>query len=151
MKKTEWDYGYETAEADDNRELVDIEEMLSGTVDIPTEDYLAMVRDGIEYPDAREYWEGYNARVEEDLEPDYGGGNKDWLKNYSLLTADEREELAERLAGGEVEPLPKRRRDMVDLYLKCTGRRITGVYLWGSEDWEWFEVEPEELVEEGEK
>ena len=35
--------------------------MCDGTVDIPTEDYLAMVRYGISNPSPREYWRGYNS------------------------------------------------------------------------------------------
>jgi hypothetical protein len=40
---------------------VDIAEMLESTTDIPPDDYRAMVAAGIENPNARRYWEGFNS------------------------------------------------------------------------------------------
>ena len=57
---TEFEYGYEYA-ADQGTEPVDIEKMLTGSVDIPDGDYVEMKREGIENPDPREYWEGFNS------------------------------------------------------------------------------------------
>lgn len=61
--KTSFDYGYEYARAMQDKPgfdtPVDINTMLGGTVDIPTDDYLAMRQAGIE-PDSREYWRGFN-------------------------------------------------------------------------------------------
>ena len=59
--KTERDFGREYAWAIGATEPVNIEEMVTGTIDIPTEDFLEMIRSGIENPDAREYWRGYNS------------------------------------------------------------------------------------------
>ena len=66
--KTERDFGYETAEAMQGQpgydSPVDIEEMVSGTVSIPEGDYWAMQDEGIENPNAREYWRGFNSFFE---------------------------------------------------------------------------------------
>ena len=64
--KTEKDYGYAYAEWFDENDPyeagpVDIDEMVHGTVDIPEGDYLKMVQDGIENPDSRLYWQGFNS------------------------------------------------------------------------------------------
>jgi hypothetical protein len=63
MKMTERDFGYEYAEHLNAEAVVSIDEMVSGSVDIPTDDYSAMVDAGIENPNAREYWKGYNDYV----------------------------------------------------------------------------------------
>jgi hypothetical protein len=57
--KTEFDYGYEYA-VNHGTEPIDIDVMISGSVDIPSDDYRAMKDAGIENPNARKYWEGYN-------------------------------------------------------------------------------------------
>jgi hypothetical protein len=63
--KTEHEYGFEYAEAMQGEEgfdkPVDIEKMLTASSDIPNDDYRAMKQAGIENPDAREYWEGFNS------------------------------------------------------------------------------------------
>ena len=60
--KTEFDYGREYAESMAGEgEAVDVEEMVHMSTDIPTEDYISMKREGIENPDARKYWAGYNS------------------------------------------------------------------------------------------
>jgi len=64
--KTEHDYGREYAEwlraqNQAGADAVDIDEMIGGTVDIPPGDYSAMVADGIDNPDPRRYWEGFNS------------------------------------------------------------------------------------------
>lgn len=51
------DYGYDFAQANDAESTVDF------TGDIPIFDYYGMVADGIENPDQREYWRGYNIYV----------------------------------------------------------------------------------------
>ena len=61
--KTERDYGWEYAEYLNFEDVVNIDEIVSGSVDIPTDDYSAMVDAGIENPNAREYWAGYNNYV----------------------------------------------------------------------------------------
>ena len=58
--KTEFDFGYEYA-ADQGGGPIDIDVMLTRSVDIPDADYQAMKADGIQNPDARKYWEGYNS------------------------------------------------------------------------------------------
>ena len=58
--KTEFDFGYDYA-ADQGGGKIDIDVMVTGSVDIPTDDYRAMKNSGIENPDARKYWEGYNS------------------------------------------------------------------------------------------
>ena len=58
--ETERDFGYEYA-ADQGDGPVDIDKMVTGSVDIPEGDYRAMKLAGIENPDARAYWEGYNS------------------------------------------------------------------------------------------
>ena len=58
--KTERDYGYDFA-ANTGDGPVDINEMCSGSVDIPADDYNTMRNEGIENPNAREYWAGYNS------------------------------------------------------------------------------------------
>jgi len=67
MKK-EFDYGREYAEGNRGQEgfdaPVDIEKMLTSTSDIPPDDYHAMKNAGIENPDARQYWMGYNSYFE---------------------------------------------------------------------------------------
>ena len=66
--KTERDFGRETASAMRGKPgydgPVDIEEMVSGTVSIPEGDYWAMQDEGIENPNAREYWQGFNSFFE---------------------------------------------------------------------------------------
>lgn len=62
----EFDYGYEYAKFyhsldPDVPGPVDIERELTSTIDIPPDDYRAMRDAGIANPDAREYWQGYNA------------------------------------------------------------------------------------------
>ena len=61
--KNERDFGWDYAEQSNATETVDVDEMVSGSVDIPTDDYSAMVDSGIENPNAREYWAGYNNYV----------------------------------------------------------------------------------------
>jgi NAD-dependent dihydropyrimidine dehydrogenase PreA subunit len=67
--KTERDYGRAYAEvvfSDTGRaEVVDVDEIVHGTVDIPTDDYDTMVSEGIENPRSREYWAGYNEFMRE--------------------------------------------------------------------------------------
>jgi len=62
--KTERDYGRAYAEAmrgeDGFDAPVDVEDALGRSVSIPPDDYRRMVADGIENPDDREYWEGFN-------------------------------------------------------------------------------------------
>ena len=59
--KTEFDFGYEFAEFESGDGPVNVEQMVHSSRDIPDEDYKAMVKAGIENPDARLYWEGYNS------------------------------------------------------------------------------------------
>jgi len=65
--KTEFDYGRDYAEfmngymPETCNSSVDIDEMVSGTVSIPDDDHSEMVRNGIDNPNAREYWRGYNS------------------------------------------------------------------------------------------
>ena len=63
--KTESNFGREYAEAmqgeDGFDSPVDVEEMLTSSRDLPDGDYRAMKNAGIENPDAREYWEGFNS------------------------------------------------------------------------------------------
>ena len=63
--RTESDYGYKYAEENDGDEgftgPVDIEEMVNSTQSIPDGDYTSMVAAGIENPNAREYWKGFNS------------------------------------------------------------------------------------------
>jgi ribosomal protein S27E len=61
--KTEREFGYEYAESTDATEPVDINTMVTHTVDIPDGDYVEMKRAGIENPNARKYWAGYNEYV----------------------------------------------------------------------------------------
>ena len=56
-------FGRDYAEQLNADETVSVDEMVSGSVDIPTDDYSAMVDAGIENPNAREYWAGYNDYV----------------------------------------------------------------------------------------
>jgi len=58
--RTERDFGYGYA-ADQGTGPVDIDTMLTGSVDIPGGDYVEMKRAGIQNPDARAYWEGFNS------------------------------------------------------------------------------------------
>jgi len=65
--KTERDFGYETAEAMQEPGYdgpVDIDKEVRRTVSITEGDYLAMRDAGIENPDAREYWRGFNSFFE---------------------------------------------------------------------------------------
>lgn len=56
----EFDFGYDFA-ADCVDGPVDINEIVTSSVDIPPDDYHAMRRAGIFNPDARRYWAGYNS------------------------------------------------------------------------------------------
>jgi len=58
--KTEFDYGREYAE-EHGTGAVDIDQMVTGSRDIPDGDYAEMRASGIENPDPRKYWEGYNS------------------------------------------------------------------------------------------
>ena len=66
-EKTEYDFGRAYAEWGSNEgedgfnSPVDINTECSSTTDIPPDDYTAMVRAGIENPNARRYWEGFNS------------------------------------------------------------------------------------------
>lgn len=69
--KTEFDYGFENAVfMNENSYLdldavpVDIDAMAASTVSIPEGDYAEMKRNGIENPDPREYWKGFNSFFE---------------------------------------------------------------------------------------
>ena len=68
--KTDRDYGMDYAkwllESGEiiQPEFVDIEEMI-----IPDKDYVSMRRAGIEHPDDREYWRGYNEYMEKTIQP----------------------------------------------------------------------------------
>ncbi len=65
--KTERDFGYETAEAMQEPGYdgpVDIDKEVCRTVSIPEGDYWAMQDEGIENPNAREYWKGFNSFFE---------------------------------------------------------------------------------------
>ena len=67
IMKTERDFGYETAEAMQEPGYdgpVDIDKEVRRTVSIPEGDYLAMREAGIENPNAREYWRGFNSFFE---------------------------------------------------------------------------------------
>lgn len=70
--KTERDFGYENAEAmqgeDGYDAPVDINKMLGRSADIPDGDYHAMRDAGIENPNAREYWKGFNSFFHNDQE-----------------------------------------------------------------------------------
>jgi len=61
--KTEREFGRMYAEHLNAEGIVNIDEIVSGSVDIPTGDYSEMVDAGIENPNAREYWAGYNEYV----------------------------------------------------------------------------------------
>ena len=62
-RKTERDYGIEFAQSINADEEVDIDKILTSSISIPTDDYICMIRDGIENPSARNYWEGFNSAV----------------------------------------------------------------------------------------
>lgn len=68
--KTEFDYGFDFAVAMQHEsgynQPVNIADMVGSTVDIPPEDYRRMVEDGIKNPNARLYWQGFNAFYKED-------------------------------------------------------------------------------------
>jgi len=68
IMKTEREYGYEYAEAMQGEDgfdgPVDIDKMVGGSVDIPPDDYRTMIDSGIDNPDAREYWKGFNSFFE---------------------------------------------------------------------------------------
>ena len=65
--KTEYDYGREYAKEmhdyspEECNTVVDVDKMVSGSDDIPSDDYRAMIDEGIINPMAREYWDGYNS------------------------------------------------------------------------------------------
>ncbi len=61
MAKTEREYGYEYAAANEFEGPVNIDEMVGHTTDIPEGDYLDMVDNGIFNPSARAYWDGFNS------------------------------------------------------------------------------------------
>lgn len=61
--KNECSFGRDYAEQLNADKTVSVDEMVSGSFDIPTDDYSAMVDAGIENPNAREYWAGYNDYV----------------------------------------------------------------------------------------
>ena len=67
--KTECDFGREYAEwlynHGEDTGVVDIDDMCNSTVDIPSDDYSTMVQVGIENPDPRKYWAGYNEFIAE--------------------------------------------------------------------------------------
>jgi hypothetical protein len=63
--KTERDYGYEFAELIQATDQVIISEIAGSTSKIPAFDYVAMLQAGIENPDLRAYWAGFNAYVSE--------------------------------------------------------------------------------------
>lgn len=69
--KTAFDFGHDYAEfmVDSNQvpvgETVNIDEMVTSSQEIPDGDYTEMKRAGIANPNAREYWAGYNAYMEE--------------------------------------------------------------------------------------
>ena len=63
---TEYDFGWNYAEFLSG-EISDIEEQDDLTCDIPNDDYLSMRESGIEKPDERKYWSGYNAFVESEI------------------------------------------------------------------------------------
>lgn len=69
MKKwTEYDYGYDYAkhtQKDGETQPVNIELRVRSTNSIPEFDYMIMKTNGIINPDARLYWQGYNARMSE--------------------------------------------------------------------------------------
>jgi len=57
--RPEFDYGRDYAEhTGGDGGVVDV---MNNCPDIPVEDYVTMKRDGINNPDARKYWEGYNS------------------------------------------------------------------------------------------
>lgn len=67
--KTEYQYGKQYAEwlsmnQPADATPVDIDEMCGQSVDIPEGDYAEMVGDGIENPDPRKYWAGFNSVFE---------------------------------------------------------------------------------------
>ena len=64
VTKTERDFGRDYAEQLNADERAN-DEMVSGSVDIPADDYRAMVDLGIENPNSREYWTGYNDAVKQ--------------------------------------------------------------------------------------
>ena len=61
--KTECDYGKDFARANNATEPVDIDEILNSSISIPTEDYICMVKNGIDSPNSLLYWQGYNSAV----------------------------------------------------------------------------------------
>ena len=64
--RTEYDFGAEYARSlpADERAEVDVGRACTSSVDIPPEDYRAMVAAGIENPSARKYWEGFNSECD---------------------------------------------------------------------------------------
>jgi hypothetical protein len=69
-QKTEYNFGRAYAEwlkseGMEGAEPVDVDEMCRGSVDIPEGDYRAMISEGIESPDPRRYWEGFNSAFED--------------------------------------------------------------------------------------
>jgi hypothetical protein len=63
---TEYEFGAEYARSlpADERTEVDVGRACTSSVDIPTDDYRAMVAAGIENPSARKYWDGFNSECE---------------------------------------------------------------------------------------
>ncbi len=61
MKKiaTSYDAGWEYAAHQNDLELIDIDNAISGTYDIPIDDYRWLIDHEVE-PNTREYWAGYN-------------------------------------------------------------------------------------------
>ena len=63
IMKHEFDFGREYAESIEEGfgSPVDIDQIVKRPCEIPSEDYLAMKREGIENPDDCKYWEGFNS------------------------------------------------------------------------------------------
>ena len=59
--KTEFYFGREYAEFLKSDSIVALPDMVTSSTDIPDDDYRAMVDAGIENPNAREYWRGFNS------------------------------------------------------------------------------------------
>lgn len=60
-RKTEREFGWEYASDMADSEPVDVDTECGRSVDIPPDDYRAMVQAGINNPDPRKYWDGYNS------------------------------------------------------------------------------------------
>jgi hypothetical protein len=79
--------GYEYAEFLRANEMVNIDEMLTGTCDIPDGDYTALKKAGVGDPDPVEYWTGYNEYVRQRIQSvdTYNNADDMELIDYKII------------------------------------------------------------------